>query len=471
MARVVVAGRWGKGPPMPSSQDVAAAEELLRLAIAEPAQAAARAAELLAAVGRPVDAVRGAPRAGLVLRDQGRTAEAVRELRCGACSWLRRSGDPDRLADVRATLGHRPGLGRTHRAPDCSELDRAVAEAVGATSPRPVPDAARLRAVGGPGPAPRGAGRPARRAERCPELGRPALGGAHPGHHVAAPPRRRRGRRGPSGRWRRRAGSSRPRARSSRPCRPCTTRGRSPSAGATCPGRSGCTTRPSARTRGWGEVPVELGRDRCQALLAAGLPDEACAVAADLLARDGVDPVHRAELQLFLALAELGPRRRSTRPWPRRGRRATSFRRQGREVATARAELVVLAARRRAGATGRGLADGAARAGRTARGGAVGGRPGRLAARRPGRGRRRTGRRDGAAGPRPPATAVTPPGWSGPRRGWPRPSTGTGETTCAACGTPAGAGSTRWTTTGPRWAAPSCARSPRCRATSWPGWR
>ena len=37
-----------------------------------------------------------------------------------------------------------------------------------------------------------------------------------------------------------------------------------------------------------------MAQDRCQALLAAGLPAEARAGLADLLAREGIDPVHRA---------------------------------------------------------------------------------------------------------------------------------------------------------------------------------
>ena len=48
---------------------------------------------------------------------------------------------------------------------------------------------------------------------------------------------------------------------------------------------------------GWGEVPVELGQDRCKALLAAGLPDEACSATVELLEREQIESVNRAELQ------------------------------------------------------------------------------------------------------------------------------------------------------------------------------
>ncbi len=76
-----------------------------------------------------------------------------------------------------------------------------------------------------------------------------------------------------------------------------------------------------------------------------------------------------------------------------------------------------------------------------------------------------------SCGRRPPATAATRPGWCGPLRGSPRHSTGTSETSCEGCGTPAAEAWTRSTTTGPRWAAPSCGRWLRRAATSWPGWR
>ena len=148
-----------------------------------------------------------------------------------------------------------------------------------------------------------------------------------------------------------------------------------------------------------------------------------------------------------------------------------SFRRQGRAVATARAELVVLAARRRTGARG-------ARARRRRRtAGPPSSRrrgrrtPRRVAARRPGRGRRRAGRRDGAVGggrPLPPPPLRAGAGHGVARRGT-RP--GPARRACAGCGTPAAEAWTRSTTTGPRWAAPSCARWPRRAATSWPGWR
>src|SRR6187549_793449 len=113
---------------MPSSLDVAAAEDLLRLALAEPAEAAARARQMAAVSADPwMLSVTGHVQ-GIVLRDQGRTSEAIRELRL-ARALARRSGDPNRLADVRATLGSALALDGQTRS-GLEELDRAVDSAV-----------------------------------------------------------------------------------------------------------------------------------------------------------------------------------------------------------------------------------------------------------------------------------------------------------------------------------------------------
>src|SRR5687768_14817426 len=68
---------------------------------------------------------------GLVLREQGRLAEAVGELRW-AVRLARRSEDVNRLADVRATLGAALIMDGRSRA-GLAELDRAVE---GADDPR-----------------------------------------------------------------------------------------------------------------------------------------------------------------------------------------------------------------------------------------------------------------------------------------------------------------------------------------------
>ncbi|HET6938576.1 MAG TPA: CHAT domain-containing protein, partial [Nocardioides sp.] len=71
-------------------------------------------------------------------------------------------------------------------------------------------------------------------------------------------------------------------------------------------------------------------------------------------------PVNRAELELYLALGELARGDPEAALAAARSARA-SFRQQGRDVAAARAELVVLSARRRAGARGAALANDAER--------------------------------------------------------------------------------------------------------------
>src|SRR3954470_20979285 len=101
---------------MPSAEELAEAAELLRLAIAEPAEAEARARALAAGSSSTWTLSVARHARGLVLRDQGRIEEAVRELRA-ARDLARRSGDADRLADVRATLGGALALdGRTRAA-------------------------------------------------------------------------------------------------------------------------------------------------------------------------------------------------------------------------------------------------------------------------------------------------------------------------------------------------------------------
>src|SRR4051812_26221002 len=115
---------------MPTTEELAEADELLRLAIAEPAEAEARARLVATAASSPWILSVAHHARGLVLRDQGRIAEAFHELRA-ARDLARRSGDPDRLADVRATLGGALALDG-HTRTGLAELDLAVAGAVGA---------------------------------------------------------------------------------------------------------------------------------------------------------------------------------------------------------------------------------------------------------------------------------------------------------------------------------------------------
>jgi tetratricopeptide (TPR) repeat protein len=343
---------------VPSSQELAEAEELLRLAIAEPTTAAVRARELATVTTDPwMLSVAGHAR-GVVLRDQGRTEEAVRELRA-AVQLARLSGDPDRLADVRATLGNSLAFdGRTRSG--LRELDRSVVEAVGVR--------VRARCLTRRGLVLtevlgrhrdaladlRGALRGARssgdrlweartlvsmslvhlavgevdRAERALEEARrileaegqelEAAQAVHDQGYVAF-------------------------------CR-----GDLPRALRLYDRAQG-----SYAGRGEVRVEIEMAQDRCQALLAAGLPDEARAELADLLERDGIDPVHRADLLLYLAIAELARGDADAAVAAARAAR-DGFRRQGRGLSAARAELADLSARRRLGGRSNALAGTAA---------------------------------------------------------------------------------------------------------------
>jgi tetratricopeptide (TPR) repeat protein len=107
---------------------------LLPLALSRPVEALASANQLLA--GRP-----GAREASIahqaraiVLRDNGQPAEATGELRA-ALRLAERSGAPERVIDVQATLGATLGLdGRTRAA--LALLDRAVAGSTGVLTGR-----------------------------------------------------------------------------------------------------------------------------------------------------------------------------------------------------------------------------------------------------------------------------------------------------------------------------------------------
>ena len=103
------------------------AADLLLLALTAPAQAQAQARDLLAGVSDPWLQSVARHAVGIVLRDRGDTTAAIRELRA-ALRLAAHSGDPDRTADVRATLGIALAMSGRTRA-GLGELDRAAAEA------------------------------------------------------------------------------------------------------------------------------------------------------------------------------------------------------------------------------------------------------------------------------------------------------------------------------------------------------
>jgi len=80
------------------------AEDLVALALEDPAGAEDPARRLIATTEDPAERSRAHQALGIALRDQGRSEEALRDLR-SALSWARRTADDDLIADVRATLG------------------------------------------------------------------------------------------------------------------------------------------------------------------------------------------------------------------------------------------------------------------------------------------------------------------------------------------------------------------------------
>ncbi|MFC5179583.1 CHAT domain-containing protein [Nocardioides taihuensis] len=100
----------------------------------------------------------------------------------------------------------------------------------------------------------------------------------------------------------------------------------------------------AAELEGSGVDAAPLVIDRAQALLAAGLPDEAVRVVTEQLARPGGLPVQRAELDLWLAMARMALG--ETVPARVHAETAlTAFRRAERDWFAAQAELVALRAR------------------------------------------------------------------------------------------------------------------------------
>ena len=112
---------------MPSTEGRSSLDDLLRLAIAEPGRAEREAGEILASDPGPWEESIARQARAIVLRDRGLLDEALTELR-RAIRRARQSSDRERTADVRATLGvtlvmsGRSGAGM-------AQLQRAVDEA------------------------------------------------------------------------------------------------------------------------------------------------------------------------------------------------------------------------------------------------------------------------------------------------------------------------------------------------------
>lgn len=99
---------------MPADARSGLAAELLLLAITDPTRAEGRARSLLHRDLDPWLESVARHTLGLALRERGDLARALPELRAGV-RLASRAGDPDREADVRATLGAALAkIGRAH---------------------------------------------------------------------------------------------------------------------------------------------------------------------------------------------------------------------------------------------------------------------------------------------------------------------------------------------------------------------
>lgn len=101
------------------------AEELLRTLFADPDAAHVRAGELLASAHDPAIASLARQVIGIVLRDRGEMDASLDELQ-EALRLARRSGEVERISDVRATLGATLAMAGRTRA-GLAQLDRAAA--------------------------------------------------------------------------------------------------------------------------------------------------------------------------------------------------------------------------------------------------------------------------------------------------------------------------------------------------------
>ena len=99
-------------------------QDLLELAIEDPDQADVRARRILSETDDPLVLSYAHQVLGIVLRDTGQTADAVRELRTGLRA-AREAANPDRESDIRATLGGALVMAGRTRA-GLAELDEAL---------------------------------------------------------------------------------------------------------------------------------------------------------------------------------------------------------------------------------------------------------------------------------------------------------------------------------------------------------
>ncbi|MFI7067316.1 CHAT domain-containing protein [Kribbella sp. NPDC050124] len=111
-----------------------AADYLLPLAVSRPAEAVAAAGTVLEGTPDPRSASIAHQARAIVSRDNGRQDEAVAELRL-ALRLAKRSEEPERVADVQATLGLTLGLGGKPKE-GLAALDQAIAKSRGVAAGR-----------------------------------------------------------------------------------------------------------------------------------------------------------------------------------------------------------------------------------------------------------------------------------------------------------------------------------------------
>lgn len=333
-------------------------EELLRLALARPAEAIGRARELTATSKDPTALSFAQQAIGIVLRDRGDMSAAVRELR-SAIRLAGTSGSADRVADVRATLGAALVMdGKTHAG--LGQLDLAAGEARGQVLAKVLMRRAYVLAMVG-------------RHQPALEDMRRALAGIRRAHDPV---------------WEARALNNRGNiqialgavSRAERDVLQAETLFRSAGQDleavhtqhnrgviAYCKGDlpTALSLYDEAGSR-YAELGVEssdLAVDRCVAYLAAGLPGDARAAASTALREYSLQPRARAELTLMLAnaaLADGDPRAALTSASEAR----RLFHRQRRDWWEVRADLVIGRARFASGDGGRRMLQTAVAVGR-----------------------------------------------------------------------------------------------------------
>ena len=338
---------------MPSTEGGSSVADLLGLAIAEPDRAEREAGEILASSPGPWEESVAHQARGIVLRDRGLLDEGLAELR-RALRLAQRSGDRDREADVRATLGLTLVLsGRSDAG--LEQLQRAVDDA---TDPTTVARILTRRAtmhyfflehpheavvdLEAALPRLRSAGDRVWEARTLNVLG---LGYLALGRTQEAA---------------RTVGEAYDLfVREGQDVEAVITvhnRGYIAYCSGDLPAALRLYDAAAERYAGLHLDPRKLVSDRCDALLAAGLAEEAADLVAARVRAGSLLPVEHAELMLALATAELA-RGDAPAALDSAVSARTLFRKQRREWWADHAELSVLLARHRSGGTGRRLVE------------------------------------------------------------------------------------------------------------------